>query len=50
MKQENVAKHGARLRGWRAAGSAGEAAQMRHVRNEQSIRTLLLRSVSSPFV
>jgi len=35
MKQENVAKYGARLRGWRAAGSAGDGSQMRYVLNEQ---------------
>jgi hypothetical protein len=32
-KQENAAKHGARLRGWRATGSDGNASQMAYVPN-----------------
>jgi hypothetical protein len=32
-KQENVAKHGARLRGWKATQSDGDAARMPCVPN-----------------
>jgi len=32
-KQENAAKQGARLRGWRLVESDGDAAQMPHVPN-----------------
>ena len=32
-KQENAAKHGAKLRYWREVGSDGDAAQMPHIPN-----------------
>ena len=38
MKQENVAKHGVWVRGWRAAGSDEGASQMHYVGQSKSSR------------